>query len=196
MNKSFQLAVAIAVTIFLGPMKAATISPKDVVDKFVKMDVEGERLSPEGWYQADALFVKSSEPPHPRVLVVIARRYAVSEVTEKAHTNEFYMGYEVVGRIDTTSLRFESSNSGIETRSFDKYTVVLADVNRAPETAKTTRHEGNASSEWRIDGTQPPAMHLTAAAAIRYVTQMGVKAADPVIQRNADLTIKKLVPFR
>jgi hypothetical protein len=184
MKKSFLLAVAVAVPIFVGPIKAATISPKDIVDKFVKMDVEGERLTPEGWHQADALFVKSSEPPHTKVLLVIARHYAVSEATEKTEkTNrtEFYMGYEEVGRIDTTSLRFAPSNSGNATRSFDKYTVLL---------------EGNGSPEWRIDAAQPPAMHLTAEAAMRYVTQMRAKTTDPAIQKTADQTIKKLVPFR
>ena len=39
-------------------------------------------------------------------------------------------------------------------------------------------------------------MHLTAAAAIRYITQMRSKATDPLIQKNADLTIKKLAPYR
>ncbi len=169
--------------------------PKDVVDQFVKMDVEGERLTPEGWRKADALFVKASEPPHSEVLIVIARHYAVSEATErkKNNTAEFYMGYEEVGHIDVASLRFSPSNSGMETRSFDKYTVVSGDVNREP--AKTA-HEGNASSEWRINGTQPTAMHLTAATAMRYVTQMRDRTKDPAIEKNADQTLARLAPFR
>jgi len=167
-------------------------SPKDIVEQFVKMDVEGERLTLEGWHRADALFTKPSKPPHPEVLVVIAKRYAVSAATDKANTTEYYMGYEEVGRIDTNSLRFAPSNSGIETRSFDKYTVVLSAVNRIPETAKANGHEGTASSEWRIDGTQPTAMHLTAAAAMRYVTQMRDKTKDPAIKKNANQTLAKL----
>jgi hypothetical protein len=196
MKKSIQLAVAVAVTIFLGPIKAATTSPKDVVDQFVKMDAEGERLTPEGWRQADALFVRPSEPPHTKVLLVIARHYAVSEATEKKNSPEFNMGYEEVGRIDTASLRFAPSNGGIETRSFVKYTIVSGDVNRSPETAKTTSHEGNKSSEWKIGGTQPPAMHLTAAAAIRYVIQMRDKISDPTVKKNADQTLAKLSLYR
>jgi hypothetical protein len=171
-------------------------SPKDVVDQFVKMDVEGERLTPEGWHQADALFVKASEPPHSKLLLVIAKHYAVSEATEKTNTREFYMGYEEVGRIDTTSLRFAPSHRGTETRSFDKYTVVGGDVTRGPDAAKATEQDGNPSPKWRIDGAQPTAIHLTAAAAIRCVTRMRAEATDPVIQKNADLTIKTLLPYR
>ncbi len=82
--------------------------------------------------------------------------------------------------IETASLRFAPSNARIETRSFDKYTTVV----------------GDASSKWRIDGTQPLAMHLTATAAIHYVTQKRAETTDPIIQKNADLTLKKLVPYR
>jgi hypothetical protein len=196
MTKSFQLAIVLVFTIFLGYVKAAKMYPKDVVDQFVKMDVEGERLTPEGWRQADALFVKPSEPPHSKVLAVIARGYAVSRASEKTNSTEFYMGYEEVGRIDATSLRFAPSNTGTEVRSFVKYSVVSADVNGVTEAAQTTSHAGNTSPAWRIDGTQPPAMHLTAAAAIRYMTQMRSKATDPLVQKNADLTIEKLAPYR
>jgi hypothetical protein len=196
MTKSFQLAIALVFAILLGSMQAATMSPKDIVGQFVKMDAEGERLTPEGWHQADAFFVKPSEPPRSKVLVVIARGYAVSTAAEKTNSPEFYMGYEEVGRIDATSLRFAPSNTGTETRSFVKYSVVSADVNGVTDAAQTTSHAGNTSPAWRIDGTQPPAMHLTAAAAIRYITQMRSKATDPLIQKNADLTIKKLVPYR
>jgi len=194
-----RLLIALIVASVIGATAQSSTdsrrSPRDDVDQFVKMDVEGARLTAEGWSQADALFVKRSEPPHPKFLRVIARQYAISESTEKAGTNEFYMGYEEIGRVDTASLRFVPSNSGIETRSFDKYHVVTSHVSHAPEAASETPHERNTSSEWRIDGTQPPTMHLTAAA-IRYVTEMRVETTDPRIRKNADITIKQLSPYR
>jgi hypothetical protein len=106
------------------------------------------------------------------------------------------MGYEELGRIDAISLRFTPSNSGTEARAFVKYTAVLADFTRASEAGKTTSHEKDTSSEWEIDGTQPPVMHLTAGAAIRYATQMRSRSTDPLLKKNADLTIKKLAPYR
>ena len=182
MTKTSKLVVvAIVLAISLGPMRAATISPKDVVDQFVKLDVKGERLSPEGWHRADLLFVKPSQPQHANVLVVIARHYAVSGATGEVDT-QFDFGYEEIGRIDIASLSFAPSNSGTETRSFQTYKVVPGDVNHP--------------LEWKIDGIQPPTMHLTADAAIRYDTLMRAKTADPVIVKNADRTLAKLGPFR
>lgn len=181
MRKTSKFVVAIAVMISLGPMRAATPSPKDVVDQFVKLDVKGERLSPEGWHRADALFAKPSQPPHTKTVMVIARHYAVSGDAGEADTT-FSFGYEEIGRIDAVSLIFVSLNNGIEARSFQTYRVVQSDVNHP--------------SEWKIDGIQPPAMHLTAEAAIRYVTVMRAKTADPMIKKNADRTLAKLAPYR
>jgi len=180
MKRSFLLTVVVALAVFSGVVKASTKSPKDVVEQFVKMDVEGARLTPEGWHEADALFVKPSEPPQPKVLVVIAWRYAVSEAPDKGDKTQFLMGYEEVGRINTSSLHFAPSNSGDVMWSFDKYTVVSTAT----------------PFEWRIDGVQPVEMHLTANAAMRYVTQMRARTSDPAIQKNADQALAKLSRFR
>jgi hypothetical protein len=53
-----------------------------------------------------------------------------------------------------------------------------------------------AASEWKIDGDQPTTMHLTAKAAIRYVTEKRAKTTDPEIRKNADQAIAKLMPYR
>jgi hypothetical protein len=175
---------------------SSEFSPKGVLERFVKMDVEGERLTPQGWHRADALFVKSSKPFQPKVVLVIARSYAISRAPEKTSTTEFYMGYEEVGHINTSSLQFTSSNSGVPTRSFDKYTVVLTDGDRMQGTARASEQEGKTAREWKIDGAQPTTMHLTANAAIRFVTQMRDGTADPAVRKNADQTLLKLAPFR
>jgi hypothetical protein len=179
MKRSFLLMVVVAVTVFSGLAKASTKSPKDVVEQFVKMDVEGARLTPEGWHDADALFVKPSEPPQLEILVVIAWRYAVSEAPDKGDKTQFLMGYEEVGRVSTSSLHFAPSNSGDVMWSFEKYTIVSTDM----------------PLEWRIDGVQPVEMHLSADAAIRYVTQMRARTSDPAIQKNADRALAKLSRF-
>jgi hypothetical protein len=180
MKRSFLLTVVVVVAVFSGLVRASAKSPKDIVEQFVKMNVEGTRLTPQGWHDADALFGKPSEPPQPKVIVVIAWRYAVSDWPTKENTAEFYMGYEEVGRLNTSSLHFAPSSSGDVMWSFSKYAVVLA----------------NLPLEWRIDGVQPTEMHLTADAAIRYVNQMRTKISDPTIQKNADQTLDKLSRFR
>jgi hypothetical protein len=160
------------------------------VDLFVKMDVEGARLTPEGWHRADALFAKHGKASQPKVLIVIASRYAVSEKMRNENTAEYYMGYEEVGRIDISSLRFSPSNGGIEMRSFDKYIVVLTD---SDQIAGADRSE---PAEWRIEGGQPVAMHVTAETAIHFVTRMNDKTTDHAIKKNAQLSLAKLSRFR
>jgi hypothetical protein len=188
MKTPLRLTAAIAIAAFAVCVKASPASPKDVVEQFVKMDVEGVRLTPQGWRAADMLFAKPSEPFQAKVVVVIGRSYAVSTATGKADSTEFYFGYEEVARISTSSLRFAPTNSGIETRSFEKYIVVSSSVGR-------TKENRNGSSV-RIDGAQPTAMHLTAEAAIRYVTLMRDKTTDPEIRRTANQTLVKLKPYR
>ncbi|MGA8762040.1 MAG: hypothetical protein WB562_04040 [Candidatus Sulfotelmatobacter sp.] len=189
--KSSRLILAVIVPIVIGsPAKTSTASPKEIVEQFVKMDVEGERLTPEGWRTADALFAKHSEPFQPQTIVVVGRNYAVSTETEQGNTNEFYFGYEEVARVSTSSLRFASTNSGVETRTFLKYSVVSTRIDRIQG---NTKHSAEGMpSEWKIDGAQPTTTHLTAKAAIRFVTQRRTNMSDPVIQKNADLSISGL----
>jgi hypothetical protein len=179
MKRSFLLTVLVAGAVFSGMVKASTKPPKDVVEQFVKMDVEGARLTPSGWHEADALFVNPSEPPQPKALIVIARRYAVSETPDKGDKTQFSMGYEEVGRINTSSLHFTPTNNGFMWE-FDKYTLVLTNV----------------PPEWRIDGVQPVEMHLTADAAIRYVSEMRARTSDAAIQKNAGQALAKLSRYR
>jgi hypothetical protein len=193
MKGSFLLSVVVAVAFFPGPVKASASSPKDVVEQFVKMDVGGARLTPQGWHDADALFVKASEPSQPAVLVVIGRRYAVSEATEKGATGESYFGYEEIGRIGASSLHFAYSR--VEWYSFEKYKVV-ANSHRASGTDKENTQKLDSPSEWKIDGVQPAETYVTADVAIRYVTQMRDNATDPAVRKNADQALAKLSRFR
>ena len=160
----------------------------------MKMDVEGERITPQGWRVADGLFVKHSEPFLPETLIVIGKNYAVSTDATQPNANEFSFGYEEVARISTPLLRFVPINSGTQTRSFNKYIVVPASA--ATEDVKAKTPSKIKGGEWKIDGTQPRAMHLTARAAIRYLTQARAKASDPAIQSNAREAISRLAAYQ
>jgi hypothetical protein len=176
-------------------VKALTESPKDVVQKFVNMDVEGERITSQGWRRADTFFLQPSQPSRRKILVVIAKHYGVSEVAVRGNTAEFYMGYEELGRINS-SLHFSPSDSTVETRSMYKYNLVLTDANRKLVTDEKITKEVNGPFEWRIEGAQPAEMHITVDTAIRYVTQMRDKAKDPIVKRNADKALAMLRSYR
>lgn len=186
MRVSALLRIAITLLLFLGYMESQVASPKDVVQQFVNLDVEGLRLTPEGWTQADALFTKHTKPSLPKFVVVIGRHYGVSQ--DMTRKNYFAFGYADIGHIDAATLRFMLTPVVPMVRYWYKgYAVTRAD---APGT------NGSASSEWRIEGAQPTEMHLTAESAIRWVTNARDKTTDPAIRRNADQTILKLKPYR
>lgn len=194
MKTSSLFTAVVTLTAFVISASASAISQKEVVERFVKMDVDGARLTPQGWRTADTLFTKPSEPLQAKVLVVIVRSYAVSTATGSTNTTEFYMGYEEVGRITASSLHFAPTNNR-SMKEFGKYTVVLTKVQRTQGNSNETIQEENMPTEWRIDGAQPTAMHLTAEAAIQYVTQMRDKTTDLAIRRNATQTLAKLKPY-
>jgi hypothetical protein len=179
-KRKFVLTVAIVAGVSLGYAETRTASAKNVVEQFVKIDVKGARLTSQGWNQADELFTKHTEPSQPTFLVVIARRYAVSQDTTKK--NYFVLGYDDIGHIDISTLRFTPTHVSMVRWFYSGYAV-------------TRGHDGNASSEWKIEGAQPKEMHVTVDAATRWVLQARDKASDPASRRNADQTIIKLKPY-
>jgi hypothetical protein len=186
MRISAVLRIAITLLLFLGCMESQVASPKDVVQQFVNLDVEGLRLTPEGWTQADALFTKHTKPSLPTFVVVIGRHYGVSQ--DMTRKDYFVLGYDDIGHIDTGTLRFMLT----PVVPMVRYSTMGYTVTRADATGKN----GSVSSDWRIEGAQPTEMHLTADSAIRWVTQRRDKTKDPTIRRNADQTIVKLKPYR
>jgi hypothetical protein len=181
----FVLTVAIVAGLSLGYAETRTSSAKDIVEQFVKIDIEGLRLTGQGWGQADALFTKHTEPSQPKFLVVIGRHYGVSQ--DMTRKDYFAFGYDDIGHIDTATLRF-------------KLTPVVPMVMHWYKGYAVTRagaeQNGSLPAEWRIEGAQPGEMYLTAEAATRWLTQMRDKNTDHAIQRNADQTIAKLKPYR
>jgi hypothetical protein len=186
MRISALLRTAITLLLFLGCMESQVASPKDVVQQFVKMDLEGLRLTPQGWSQADAFFTKHTEASQPKFLVVIGRHYAVSQdMTRKYY---FAFGYDDIGHIDTATLRFMLAHVvPMVMYSYKGYAVTRVGA---------AGQNGTSSGDWRIEGAQPGEMLLTAEAATRWLTQMRDKTTDPAIRTNADHTIAKLKPYR
>ena len=155
-------------------------SPKDVVDRFVQLDVNGARLTAQGWKQADVLFTKHAGPFQPTFIVVIASRYAVSQ--DASRKDYFLLGYDDVGHIDTPTLKFTPTRVSAVRWWYEGYTVRLA----------TGAQNGNDSAGWKIEGYQPTEMHLTAAAARRWVMQVRDKTPDIAVHKNADQTLAEL----
>ncbi len=193
MKRSLSLSRSIIFLAAVGglsvPLLASRKSPKDVVTEFVDIDVEGMRLTPQGWAQADAFFVQSTQPPQQNALVIIAKHYGVGEAAVKGDTAELYVGYEELGRV-SPSMDFTPSASGAETRSMYKYRLILTET-KTGEPAKS-----GGEPEWKIEGAQPREMRVTAQAAIRYLTQRRDETRDPLVRQKADNVIARLAPYK
>jgi len=201
MRKNLKISIRIGLVSF-GLLSAFAISAtgsiksaKEVVQRFVSMDVEGARLNSQGWHKADTFFARPSEPPQQKTIVVIAKHYGLSEGTIKGNMAEYSLGYEELGQI-TSLLQFVVSNSGVETRSICKYNLILTDDNRRPVSDEKTAKEMDAALEWRIEGAQPAEMHIGVDAAVRYLTEMREQTKDPIAKKNADKGLAMLKSYR
>ena len=187
---SFGVLSAFAVS-GAGPIKSA----KEVVQRFISLDVEGARLTSQGWRKADTFFAQSSEPPRQKTIVVIAKHYGLSEGAVNGNRADYSLGYEELGQI-TPLLQFVVSNSGVETRSISKYNLILTDENRRPVTDEKAAKEMDAAFEWRIEGTQPAEMHIGVDAAMRYLADMREQTKDTIAKKNADKSLVTLKSYR
>ncbi len=177
----FRQATVLITMAALGALaQAPALNPKETVERFARLDAEGTRLTANGWRETDGLFVETSERRKPKTLFVIAGNYAVSEAPERSAPPKFLVGYEELGYIDNSSLAFTPTNGG-PTRRFDSYTVVQLEVT---------------SKQWKIKGSQPTTVHLTARAAIAYVRRKRSETSDPETQSNADQTLSRLRLYR
>ncbi len=175
-TRSSLLSCLIIAVLSSASQNVQAASAKDVVEQFVKLDVEGARLMPQGWNQASLLFTRQADPSQPSLLVVIAKRYGVSQDTTKE--NYFVLGYDDIGHIDPSTLLFTPTHVPMVMWWYKGYRVELT------------------KSGWRIEGAQPSEMHVGADAAMRWVKEVRDRTADPAIQRNANQTLVRPKPYR
>jgi hypothetical protein len=169
------------------------MSAKELVEQFVKMDVEGERTTPEGWRKADFLFSTPSNTSQLKSIVVIARSYAVSPSGSDSNQNKLYFGYEEVGRLALSTLRFTPTRNG-HMKEFHTYTVVS--MRQTPGSGESAKQRNSTGLAFAIEGTQPSVTYLTAKAAMRVVKQATAKTVDLTIRKNADQAVAKLAAYQ
>ncbi len=170
-----------------------TKSPKEVVEQFLKMEIEGGRISLQGWRKASTFFA-SPTPPNPQInlVFVVYKDYAVWEPTIKGASAEAMMDIYDEGRIDS-KLRYlaparHAYKSGI------LFKLMLTDTHWEFDTGAQSPKEVKSIPERRIE--KLGMLILNVGSAIRYVTEMRDRATDPTIKKNADETLAKLKKLR
>ena len=169
-------------------------SPSSVVTAFIKMDLEGLRLEPEGWHRFSSFFVRSGPPRAAANIAVVSDRFELREnriSDTRAQVDLVFLHW--YGDLEP-SLRFRRAQDlapgGVLIKDGISMRFELALVDHYSEFATNTQAPNEVKTEpsWRIEPFQA-GVSLDLHAAIRYVTEMEKKASDPVIKKNADAAL-------
>jgi hypothetical protein len=192
--------IAILVLVVTPPWatgQTATIlggEPKEVVEQYWGMGVRGELLTPEGWEASSGLFTKPNPIPQDSSLDVYSNDYGVDPATITGNTAVVTVGFANVGRVDSalrytpppktqfykTALVFRLALTPLYIRMF------------GPDGKTEIERKPTGNSGWKISETFPRPW-TTVNTAIRFVLESRNKINDPVIKKNADETLTKLL---
>lgn len=178
-------------------------SPKEVLREFIRMELEGARLTPEGSHRTTHFFVRPSPPPPDKKILVASDGYELHESHESQesaiteNSAKLYLSFlHYYGRLDS-ALRFEvapkkTPDGGIIREGFTAdYHLVLTDKHWKLHSGEREAREVVGPPEWKIEHS-PTCCITSLATAIRYVTEMQAKTKDPAIRKNASRTLAKL----
>ncbi len=174
-----------------------TKSPKDVVEQFVKMDAGGARLTQEGWYRTAHFFVRPLALPQDKKILVVSDTFELREGEMKGDRAKFHVFFfHFYGQLDAR-LHFEpashraSNGALIKDGLLSSYDLARTENHLEFEPGASEIREVRGPAEWKIENAQvTPTISLTTA--IRYVTEMRDKTADPVAKKHADETLAAL----
>jgi len=162
-------------------------SPRKVVEDFWNMEIDGGRLTPQGWNRAEQFFVRPTPMPMKKVISVVYKGSVISDPIVHGTRAEVTVDIQPQGRINSELLFIpsESYKSGLLVR------LTLTDKHREQDSHSRLGKETIGAPEWRIEGAGNM-LWISVDTAIRYVTEMRAKTSNPLIKKNADRTLAKL----
>jgi hypothetical protein len=168
-------------------------APVEVVKQFIRMELDGKQLSPNGWEEMSTLFVQPG--PLPLDTIDVMKEIAVGSASIRDENRaEVSTGSFRWGQLNSKTALFEPDAMPGE-KVLGNYVLVLTDKQGklAPDTGQA--RQVNGSLEWKISGPlrQP---QISVDTAIHYVTDMRDKTTDPVTKKNANETLAKLKTLR
>jgi hypothetical protein len=165
-------------------------SPKEVVEQFVGMEVQGQRLTKAGWQRASVFLVRPDPiPAYPKVFV-IGQSFTTWEPVFEANGLRARVDVEVVpkGHIDS-KVGFMPVG-----QTFQKSNVVFH-LSYEARREEVGGAEVSEPARWRIEGPNDTVM-LSVSAAIRHVRRIADSSKDPLIRKNAAETLTNLENLR
>ena len=184
----------VLVCLMLGRCSAQTNqtieSPKQVVERYLKMVADGELLTSDGWNRVNSLISSPSPQPTDGRIFVTSTHRGVGEIWVKDNHAEVHDAWwDELGSIDS-SLRYTPVPSSNATGNIGVYRLVLSDK-RWERSADGVMKEVAGPPEWKIEGPLTRRW-TTVDAAIRYVEQQRKRSNDASLKQNADATLKAL----
>jgi hypothetical protein len=164
-------------------------SPRTVMEEFWKLEIEGGRLTAEGWRRANTFFVRPMPVPASKEVIVIDRDFSVWDPIINGNNAQVMIGIRSLGTIDS-SLQYLPPNSDAVKEGVG-YHLLLSDKHWEFGGDGTTLKEVTGVPEWRIDHTGTK-IFLTVETARRYISEARDKTTDSLIKRNADRALAAL----
>jgi hypothetical protein len=173
------------------------LTPKEVVEQLWNKATAGDLLTSKGWIRASQYFSTSAIPPGNQVIVVMSNTYGVVSVSVEGKSAEVQIAYYKLGELDS-QLRFTPAPKPPPDVYQTSEEYHLAAIHRHIVTytsdGKTlSDKEIPESVVWQIEGSLSGPPWTTVNTAIRYVLEQKVKATDPVVRKNSDDTLQKLL---
>jgi hypothetical protein len=171
----------------------------EIVQAFWKLEVQGARLTPDGYSKTAGFFVDSELPRVYVMRLVVVSNGGIKEnkLERSPDRAVFYNTFYEHGQIDS-ALRFNRTPERTAEGAWIKgglvrYIVVLTDTQW--EFDGISSKQVLVPKQWLIQ-TPPCDVHVTIDTAIRYVTEMREKATVPEARQNATRTLVILKRLR
>jgi hypothetical protein len=197
--KSLLLAFSFVSFVSLGQSAPIEVkSPKQVLEDFVKSDLDGGRLTEKGSSKLSHFFIQRSERQKDEKIVIVSPEYDLREAEFVGNRAEFRLQFlHFYGKLDSAS-NFEpaadTASNGVPIKGGILSSFVLVRVAKGAESAPKGQEKTKVdapAAEWRIDGPQPP-ICISLATAIHYVTEISKTDSDPTRRKNAVRALAKL----
>ena len=189
--------------LFLTPMVARAQTPvsngkptEKVVIQYERLVAKGEFLTPEGWKEAGKLYEQADAFPPDGEISLMDTGGAVGENWLRGDRPEIETKWtDYFGTVDS-ALRYKTPHSPVPV-TMTAYVFRLTYTNKHRDIGKNgeTMREVDGPWEWKIEGPRM-ARWTTVDRALEYVAMRREKTDNPVIKKNADMTIAALKKLR
>ena len=197
MRQRILCAIFVTVIVTSAPVQssspAANKSPGEIVDRLWRMATQGKLLTANGWQRAAGFFSLPATPPDNSKIWVTSNDWGLDSESIKGSSAEVVMGFEDEGTIDA-ALRYTPPPKTDAVKTGIVYHLILQSTHApvyGPD-GKTVVREMTGPAAWQIEDS-PKTTWTTVNTAIRYVLETRSKTSDPILTRNADDTIAKLL---